>query len=47
MLTTIICIAGVYIGKKFGTKLSKYAAFIGGSILIIIGLEIFLTGILA
>lgn len=47
VLTTIICIAGVYIGKKFGTKLSKYAAFIGGSILIIIGLEIFLTGILA
>ena len=47
IITTAICIAGVYIGKKFGTKLSKYAAFIGGSILIIIGLEIFLTGILA
>ena len=46
ILTTIICIAGVYIGKKFGTKLSKYAGFIGGTILIIIGLEIFLTGIL-
>lgn len=46
IITTIICIAGVYIGKKFGTKLSKYAAFIGGAVLIIIGLEIFLTGIL-
>lgn len=46
IITTIICVAGVYIGKKFGTKLSKYASFIGGAILIIIGLEIFLTGIL-
>lgn len=46
IITTIICIVGVYIGKKFGTKLSKYASFIGGAILIIIGLEIFLTGIL-
>lgn len=46
IITTIICIAGVCIGKKFGTKLSKYAAFIGGAVLIIIGLEIFLTGIL-
>lgn len=46
IITTIICIAGVYIGKKFGTKLSKYAGYLGGSILIIIGLEIFLTGIL-
>ena len=46
LITTAICIAGVYIGKKFGTKLSKYAAFIGGTILILIGLEIFLTGIL-
>ena len=46
IITTIICVAGVYIGKKFGTKLSKYASFIGGAILIIIGIEIFLTGIL-
>ena len=43
VVTFIICIAGVYIGRKFGTKLANYAGILGGSILLIIGLEIFIT----
>ena len=38
-------IAGVYIGKKFGTKLGCKAEILGGIILITIGLEIFISGI--
>ena len=45
-VTFIICMAGLEIGKKFGTKLSNKAAILGGIILILIGIEIFATGIL-
>lgn len=45
-VTFFICLAGVLVGKRFGTKLSDKAAIFGGSILIVIGLEIFITGIL-
>lgn len=44
-VTFIICMAGLVIGKKFGTKLSNKAQILGGAILIVIGLEIFITGI--
>ena len=44
-VTFFICIAGLRIGKKFGTKLAGKASILGGIILIGIGLEIFLTGI--
>ena len=44
-VTFAICIGGLVIGKKFGTKLSNKAAILGGSILIVIGLEIFITGV--
>ncbi len=40
-VTFIICIAGVFIGKKFGTKLAGKATIIGGIILVLIGIEIF------
>lgn len=40
-VTFIICIAGVFIGKKFGTKLAGKAIIIGGIILVLIGIEIF------
>ena len=43
VLTFFICFAGLYIGKKAGTKLSGKAGILGGSILIFIGLEIFIT----
>ena len=42
-VTFAICLAGVHIGKKFGTVLSGGSAIFGGSILIFIGLEIFIT----
>ncbi len=45
VLTFFICVAGLLIGKKFGSKLSNKAAVLGGVILIIIGLEIFITGV--
>lgn len=45
-VTFIICTAGLIIGKKFGTKLAGKAGILGGVILIGIGLEIFLTGVL-
>jgi len=46
VLTFGICFGGVLIGKKFGTKISGKANIIGGIILILIGLEIFITGIM-
>ena len=45
-ITFAICLAGIIIGKKFGTKLSCKAAIFGGVILIAIGIEIFVTGLL-
>ncbi len=37
---------GVFIGKKFGTKLGKKAEILGGIILIGIGLEIFISNLI-
>ncbi len=45
VVTFFICVAGVYIGKKFGMRFSHKAEIAGGIILVLIGLEIFLTGI--
>lgn len=45
VVTFVICMAGIAIGKKFGTKLSNKAQIFGGAILIFIGIEIFVTGI--
>ena len=44
--TFFICLGGLLIGKKFGTKLAGKATILGGIILILIGLEIFITGIM-
>lgn len=44
-VTFIICMAGIFIGKKVGTKLANKANILGGVILIFIGLEIFITGV--
>ncbi len=46
VLTYFICIAGLWIGKKFGTILANKASILGGIILIVIGIEIFITGII-
>ena len=45
VITFIICLAGIKIGRKFGTRLSGYAGILGGIILIGIGLEIFIKGV--
>ena len=45
VVTFFICMAGLRIGKKFGTKLSGKASVLGGVILIGIGLEIFISGV--
>lgn len=45
-VTVIICYAGVEIGKRFGTRFSKNATIAGGLILIFIGIEIFVKGVL-
>ena len=45
VVTHFICLAGLMIGKKFGTKLANKASILGGVILIGIGLEIFISGV--
>ena len=45
IVTFIICLGGLYLGKKFGMKLAGKASVLGGVILILIGLEIFVTGV--
>lgn len=45
-VTFVICAAGILIGRKAGTKLAGKAGIFGGSILIFIGLEIFITSFL-
>ena len=46
IVTFIICFAGLVIGKKFGMRLSGKASILGGIILIGIGIEIFLKGVI-
>lgn len=43
--TFIICMIGLLFGKKFGDRLADKATVVGGIILILIGVEIFLRGI--
>ena len=43
-VTYVICLGGLSIGKKAGTRLAGKAGVLGGVILIFIGVEIFLTG---
>ena len=45
-VTFVICMCGVFIGKKFGTALSGKASIFGGLILVFIGLEIFISSLI-
>lgn len=45
-VTFVICMGGLVIGKRFGTKLASKASILGGVILIAIGIEIFIGGVL-
>ncbi len=44
-VTFAVCMSGLAVGKRFGTKFSNKATILGGVILIVIGLEIFITGV--
>lgn len=46
VVTFCICMSGLLFGKKFGEKLADKASLLGGIILISIGIEIFVTGVL-
>ena len=46
LVTFGICMIGLRLGKRFGTRLAGKASILGGVILIAIGVEIFLKGIL-
>lgn len=46
VMTFAISDAGIHIGKRFGTKLANKASILGGVILIAIGIEIFIKGLL-
>lgn len=45
-VTFFISLGGIVLGKQFGTKLANKAAILGGIILIAIGIEIFVGGML-
>ena len=45
-VTFVICASGVIIGKRFGTKLSNKSMIFGGAILILIGIEILIKGLI-
>ena len=46
VVTLIICIAGLRIGRRLGTMLAGKASILGGVILIAIGLEIWIKGVI-
>lgn len=43
VVTLVICMSGLILGRTFGTKLAGRANILGGIILIAIGIEIFVT----
>lgn len=45
-ITFILCLMGGYLGKKVGAKISNQAGILGGSLLILIGLKIFITSLM-
>lgn len=44
-VTFCICLCGLLLGRKFGTRLASKAGVLGGVILLIIGAEIFVSGV--
>lgn len=45
-VTFVICMIGLFLGKKVGTRLAWKASVLGGVILIGIGIEIFVSGLI-
>ena len=46
IVTFGICLAGLLLGGRIGSRISGKAGIFGGIILILIGIEIFVTGII-
>lgn len=44
-VTFLICLMGLELGKRFGTRFDRAASVLGGVILISIGLRTFITGV--
>ena len=47
IVTFVICSGGVLIGHKFGAKFKSKAEFLGGVVLVIIGLKLLIEGLIA
>ena len=45
VVTWILCIVGVTVGHKLGKKIAGFAGFVGGTVLILIGMNILVRGI--
>ena len=45
LVTFNLCLAGLTMGKRMGTRFSRYASLLGGIILVGIGFKIFLEGV--
>jgi len=45
VITTIVCFLGFYLGNIIGDKMNKYSKILGGIILIVIGIKIFIEHI--
>ena len=45
LITFGLCLCGIYIGKKFGNKIAGKATIFGGVILVVIGIEIFISSL--
>lgn len=46
LVTFIICLLGVFIGEKFSGRIKNKSTIVGGIILIVIGIEIFVTSMI-
>lgn len=45
LITFILCLIGVTVGNRFGSKYEKKAEFIGGAVLVLIGVKLLLDGL--
>jgi putative Mn2+ efflux pump MntP len=44
-ITFVVCLAGVVIGNRFGSKYQKKAELAGGIVLVIIGIKLLIDGL--
>lgn len=46
VVTFVVCLAGVIIGNRFGSKYEKKAEFAGGAVLVLIGIKLLIDGLI-